>query len=79
MERGAGAVQELFYRVVQVFRDRLGGAICVGSCGLYRRAALDSTGGTTLIEHSEDVHTGLDLYRQGWNLRYLPIALATGI
>jgi cellulose synthase (UDP-forming) len=79
MEHGAGAVQELFYRVVQVSRDRLNGAICVGSCGLYRRSALDSTGGTTLIEHSEDVHTGFDLYRQGWGLRYIPIALATGI
>jgi cellulose synthase (UDP-forming) len=79
MERGAGAVQELFYRVVQVSRDRLDGAICVGSCGLYRRKALDSTGGTTLIEHSEDVHTGFDLYRQGWNLHYIPVALATGI
>ena len=79
MERGAGAVQELFYRVVQVSQDRLDGAICAGSCGLYRRAALDSIGGGTLIEHSEDLHTGFDLYRQGWRLRYLPIALATGI
>jgi cellulose synthase (UDP-forming) len=79
MERGAGAVQELFYRVVQVSRDRFGGAICVGSCGLYRRAALDSTGGTTLIEHSEDVHTGFDIRLKGWELRYIPIPLAAGI
>jgi cellulose synthase (UDP-forming) len=79
MERGAGAVQELFYRAIQVSRDRLGGSICVGSCALYRRAALDSNGGTTLIEHSEDVHTGMDLYRAGWRLKYLPIPLATGI
>ena len=79
MERGAGAVQELFYRVVQVSQDRFEGAICAGSCALYRRAALDSTGGATLTEHSEDMHTGFDLYRQGWKLRYLPIALATGI
>jgi len=79
MERGAGSVQELFYRVVQVSRDRLGGAICVGSCALYRRAALDTTGGTTLIEHSEDVHTGFDLRRHGWGLRYLPVPLATGL
>lgn len=79
MERGAGAVQELFYRVVQVSRDRHDGAICVGSCGVYRRAALDSIGGTTLIEHSEDVHTGFDLRMQGWGLRYLPIPLATGM
>jgi cellulose synthase (UDP-forming) len=79
MERGAGAVQELFYRVIQVSRDRFNGAICVGSCGVYRRAALDTIGGTTLIEHSEDVHTGFDLRRAGWGLRYLPIPLATGM
>lgn len=79
MERGAGAVQELFYRVVQVSQDRFDGAICAGSCALYRRSALDSTGGATLTEHSEDMHTGFDVYRQGWKIRYLPVALATGI
>jgi cellulose synthase (UDP-forming) len=78
-ERGAGAVQELFYRMVQVSRDRHKGAICVGSCAIYRRKALESNGGTTLIEHSEDVHTGFDLRRAGWNLKYLPIPLATGL
>ena len=36
-------------------------------------------GGPTLIEHSEDVHTGFDLRRLGWDLRYVPIALATGL
>jgi cellulose synthase (UDP-forming) len=72
-------VQELFYRMVQVSRDRHKGAICVGSCAIYRRKALESNGGTTLIEHSEDVHTGFDLRRAGWNLKYLPIPLATGL
>jgi cellulose synthase (UDP-forming) len=79
IERGAGAVQELFYRVVQVSRDRLNGAICVGSCAVYRREALDAIGGTTLIGHSEDVHTGFDLAGAGWGLRYIPIPLATGL
>jgi len=46
---------------------------------VYRRAALDSTGGSTLIEHSEDVHTGFDLRRKGWTRKYLPIPLATGL
>ncbi|MFI8241560.1 glycosyltransferase family 2 protein [Streptomyces sp. NPDC085866] len=78
IERGAGSVQELFYRVVQVSRQRHGGAICVGSCAVYRRKALEANGGTTLIEHSEDVHTGFDLRRLGWGLRYVPIPLATG-
>lgn len=79
MQRGAGAVQELFYRLVQVSRDRHDGAICVGSCAIYRRTALAVNGGTTLIGHSEDVHTGFDLRRAGWGLRYIPVPLATGL
>ncbi|HEX4831410.1 MAG TPA: cellulose synthase catalytic subunit [Trebonia sp.] len=78
-ERGAGAVQELFYRMVQVSRDHRDGAICVGSCAVYRREALATNGGTTLIGHSEDVHTGFDLRRAGWGLRYIPVPLATGL
>ena len=73
VQRGAGTVQELFYRLVQVSRDRHDGAICVGSCAIYRRTALASNGGTTLIGHSEDVHTGFDLRRAGWGLRYFPV------
>jgi cellulose synthase (UDP-forming) len=79
IERGAGAVQELFYRAVQTSRQHNDGAICVGSCALYRRAALAENGGTTLIEHSEDVHTGFDLRRLGWTLRYVPLALSAGL
>lgn len=37
IEQGAGAVQELFYRVVQVNRNRFGASICVGSNAVYRR------------------------------------------
>lgn len=58
VEQGAGATQELFYRVVQVNRDRWGASICVGSNALYRRAALEEVGGTAEIGFSEDVHTG---------------------
>jgi cellulose synthase (UDP-forming) len=78
VERGAGAVQELFYRSIQTARSRKGGAICVGSCAVYRRAALKENLGMTLAEHSEDVLTGFDLNRIGWKLRYLPVALSTG-
>lgn len=58
IEQGAGATQELFYRVIQVNRDRWGGAICVGTNAMYRRASLVDVGGTANIGHSEDVHTG---------------------
>ncbi len=79
LERGAGAVQELFYRNIQTSLSTYDGAICVGTCAVYRRAALEDNGGMTLIEHSEDVHTGFDLYRKGWRLHYLPLALSTGV
>ncbi|GLY01612.1 MULTISPECIES: cellulose synthase catalytic subunit [Actinoplanes] len=79
LERGAAAVQELFYRSVQVSRQHHEAAICVGSCAIYRRAALDAIGGSTLIEHSEDVHTGFDMRRKGWVLRYIPVPLAVGL
>ncbi len=79
VERAAGAVQEVFYRSIQVSRDHLGASICVGTCAVYRRAALEPQGGTTLIDYAEDVHTGLDVRRGGWNLVYVPILLATGM
>jgi cellulose synthase (UDP-forming) len=79
VERAAGAVQEVFYRSIQVSRDRLRASICVGSCAVYRRLALDAEGGTTLIPYAEDVHTGLDARRNGWNLVYVPVALTTGM
>jgi cellulose synthase (UDP-forming) len=78
VERAAGAVQEVFYRSMQVTRDDLGASICVGTCAIYRRAALEDEGGTALIEYAEDVHTGLDVRRNGWSLKYVPVVLATG-
>jgi cellulose synthase (UDP-forming) len=79
VESAAGAIQELFYRAIQVGRDRLDASICVGTCAVYRRAALTPQGGTTLIPYAEDVHTGLDVRRAGWRLAYVPIVLATGM
>ncbi len=79
LERGAGAVQELFYRVLQTSRQTHDGAICVGSNAIYRRAALNEIGGTALIEHSEDVHTGFELRAKNWHLLYIPLVLARGL
>jgi cellulose synthase (UDP-forming) len=78
VEKGAGYVQEFFYRVVQPSRQRYGGAICVGTCAMYRREALIKAGGTAQIEHSEDVHTGVNLLWQGYKIRYIPLILAKG-
>jgi len=79
IENAAGAIQEVFYRSIQVARDRLGAAICVGTSAVYRRAALEPQGGPTLIPYAEDVHTGLDVRRGGWSMVYVPVVLSTGI
>jgi cellulose synthase (UDP-forming) len=79
IERSAGPIQEVFYRTVQVARDRFDAAICCGTSAVYRRTALEPQGGPTLIPYAEDVHTGLDVRRAGWSMSYLPIVLSTGI
>jgi cellulose synthase/poly-beta-1,6-N-acetylglucosamine synthase-like glycosyltransferase len=79
IERSAGPIQEVFYRTVQVARDRVDAAICCGTSAVYRRTALKPQGGPTLIPYAEDVHTGLDVRRNGWSMVYLPIVLSTGI
>lgn len=79
VEQGAGATQELFYRVVQVNRDKWGAAICVGSNAMYRRAALEEVGGTAEIGFSEDVHTGFGAVDRHWKVKYIPLCLATGV
>ncbi|KAJ7256338.1 nucleotide-diphospho-sugar transferase [Mycena rebaudengoi] len=79
VEQGGSATQELFYRIIQVNRDRWGAAICVGSNAVYRREALKEVGGTAEIGHSEDVHTGFFALTRGWRLKYIPLALACGI
>ena len=79
IENAAGSIQEVFYRSIQVARDRFDAAACVGTSALYRRAALAAEGGPTLIPYAEDVHTGLDVRRHGWSLVYVPVVLSTGI
>ena len=79
IERSAGPIQEVFYRTVQVARNRFDAAICCGTSAVYRRVALEPHGGPTLIPYAEDVHTGLDVRRMGWSMTYLPIVLSTGI
>lgn len=75
----AGAVQELFYRLIQVNRDRFGGSVCVGTNAVYRRSALKPFGGTAPVPYSEDVHTGFQLLSVGWKIKYIPLNLAEGI
>ncbi|MET3960872.1 cellulose synthase (UDP-forming) [Marmoricola sp. OAE513] len=79
LERGAGSTQEMFYRWIQTSRDALGAAICVGTCAIYRRTALEAAGGFVQIEHSEDVHTGVAVVDAGSRLQYVPAVLSQGL
>jgi peptidoglycan/LPS O-acetylase OafA/YrhL/cellulose synthase/poly-beta-1,6-N-acetylglucosamine synthase-like glycosyltransferase len=79
LQRCAGATQELFYRWIQPARDRSGAAICVGTCAVYRRAALCAGGGFAQIGHSEDVHTGVNLMKVGYRVSYVPVLLSKGL
>jgi len=79
LQRTAGATQELFYRWIQPARDRSNASICVGSNAVYRRAGLMKSGGFAQIGHSEDVHTGVNLLKVGYHVRYVPILVAKGL
>ena len=79
VQRAAAATQVLFYRWVQPSRDKSNAAICVGTCAIYRRAALDEVGGFAQIGHSEDVHTGVKLMSAGYQVRYVPTLVAKGL
>jgi cellulose synthase/poly-beta-1,6-N-acetylglucosamine synthase-like glycosyltransferase len=79
LQRAAGSTQVLFYRWVQPSRDRSRAPICVGTSALYRRAALERSGGYALIGHSEDVHTGVNMMRVGFSVRYVPIIVTKGL
>jgi cellulose synthase (UDP-forming) len=79
VERAASPTLEVFYRAVQVSRDRFGSALCVGSNAVYRRTALEPCEGFTEIPYAEDSHTGLDMRYYGYQLTYVPVPLAAGI
>src|SRR3954453_9654542 len=79
LEECAGSGQESFYRWAQGSRDKLGAPICGGTCAIYRRSALNESGGFAQIGHSEDVHTGVNLMKVGYKTIYIPVILAKGL
>lgn len=78
VQKAASAVQELFYRLIQVNRDSFHGAICIGSNAIYSRKHLERYGGTADIGYSEDVRTSYRLSKDGGVVKYIPINLAMG-
>jgi cellulose synthase (UDP-forming) len=79
VERAGNAVQEVFYRNIQVARDHYGAAVCCGTCAVYRRKALEPDGGFAEVPYAEDEHTGLNVRERGYRVRYIPVAMASGM
>lgn len=79
LEYWAGNIQHYFYSIIQQSRNSFGGSICVGSCAIYRRSALQSVWGTAQVEHSEDVHTWFRVIDAGWKIQYVPLPLSKGV
>jgi cellulose synthase (UDP-forming) len=78
IQKGDIGVQEFFYRICEVARNTFNASICVGTNAIYKRSALQKSGGFYQIEHSEDAHTGVSLIKNGYLILYIPIILATG-
>lgn len=71
--------QSFFYQIAQACRDWFGGASCVGTSVVYRRAALDRIGGIPTETVTEDIHTSLKLHKAGFEAIYLNESVAYGI
>lgn len=78
-EQGGGMVQEYTFRIMNPCRDKWGASLCVGSCAVHRRNALDPVGGTMPVETSEDIHTGFYVLMHGWTIKNICLCLACGV
>jgi cellulose synthase (UDP-forming) len=79
IQRFAGTLQNIFFQFIQPARDRYRAAICAGTNLIYRRAAVVAAGGFAWVPIGEDVHSGVKLAWAGYETRYLPLCLATGV
>jgi cellulose synthase (UDP-forming) len=75
----SGSIQDMFFCWAQPARNSADAAMCVGTNVLYRRTALEATGGFPKVDGGEDVITGLEMYREGYRTLYVPLALAKGV
>ena len=71
--------QQLFFRVLQPGKDRLGAAFFVGSCAVIRRRALEEIGGFATATITEDIETSMLLHAHGWRSAFLNETLAYGL
>jgi len=71
--------QALFFRSLQVGRDRHNSAFFAGSGGLFRRQPLEEIGGFQTQTITEDIHTSMTLHAKGYRSCYLNRVLSAGL
>ncbi|HET8977325.1 MAG TPA: glycosyltransferase [Solirubrobacteraceae bacterium] len=71
--------QTLFFGAIARGKDGLGATFCCGTNVVFRRAALDETGGFPTHSITEDFELSITLHESGWRTAYLPKVLASGL
>jgi cellulose synthase (UDP-forming) len=71
--------QTLFFGAIARGKDGLGATFCCGTNVVFRRAALDETGGFPTHSITEDFELSITLHERGWRTAYLPKVLASGL
>jgi cellulose synthase (UDP-forming) len=79
IQYGAGSIVEEFYRIMLPSRVMFGSGKCVGTSAVYRRKAIMESGGMPKVDGSEDIRIGLQTYREGYHVHYLPLVISQGI
>ena len=69
---------DVFFRYLQVIRDRSNAVICCGTSYVVRRSALEAIGGYVTSCLIEDHQTSTKLLTRGWRVRYLDEVLSMG-
>jgi len=75
---GAAKQTYLFYGPVMIGMNAYGTTQAIGANCVFRREALDSIGGHA-AGLSEDMHTTMRLYSEGWRSVYVPEILTRGL
>jgi cellulose synthase (UDP-forming) len=74
----ANFMQNVFYSLIQVGKNRFNAAFCVGTNVVFRRSAIMSIGGMHAQSKSEDIWTSLRLHERGFDSIYIPNVLSVG-
>lgn len=71
--------QTLFFGAIARGKDGLGATFCCGTNVIFRRGALEETGGFPTHSITEDFELSISLHERGWRTAYLPKVLASGL